>query len=363
MKRFTETEKWRDPWFWKLSSGAKLLWFYVCDNCDAAGVIELHLDLASKDIGHKLEQSHLAELSSRFAVLPCGKLWITGFIRFQYGKLSPDCKPHAKVFDSLSKYQIELEAVDQNQKFRHIVSPEVRKRIIKRDAATCVYTQRRLFDWEIAIDHIFPRSLGGTDDDANLAVMDKELNAMKGEDSVFDFCHRAKLSYSEIIDRLSKATGVASERLQEEDKKKTGRGEEEKKDRKKAQPADLVECKAYAVERGLPESDGEWFWDRGLSSGWRNKGEPFRDWKATLRTWQQIKILPSQKGQVNGHRAELIPVWKQIEIITEEISVHPANPQFRGFNSSTVTEDQRHHLRLKREKLAELKSQQSDLIK
>jgi len=47
-KRFTDSTKWASkPWFRKLSPNAKLLWLYICDTCDVAGVIDLDLEMAS----------------------------------------------------------------------------------------------------------------------------------------------------------------------------------------------------------------------------------------------------------------------------------------------------------------------------
>lgn len=39
--RFTDTEKWRDAWFLDLNPTEKILFNYLCDNCDIAGFIEL----------------------------------------------------------------------------------------------------------------------------------------------------------------------------------------------------------------------------------------------------------------------------------------------------------------------------------
>ncbi len=107
MKRFTETGKWRDPWYRKLSSRAKLLWGWLTDNCDNAGVIDLDLESASFDIGETIEPNHVAELESRLERLKSGKYWIVKFIPFQYGKLSPNCTPHIRVIELLQAHGID----------------------------------------------------------------------------------------------------------------------------------------------------------------------------------------------------------------------------------------------------------------
>jgi len=104
-KRFTDTDKWANrPWFRKLSPTAKLLWLYMCDSCDVAGVIDLDLDMVSFLIGCNVTDSHLGELSKQMETLDCGKLWIVDFVDFQYGNLSPDCRPHTKVISLLKGY-------------------------------------------------------------------------------------------------------------------------------------------------------------------------------------------------------------------------------------------------------------------
>jgi len=101
MKRFTETLKWRDPWFRNLSCRAKLLFFWLLDNCDNAGVIDLDLKAAAFDIGQPVEERHLTEIQSRLQRLADGKWWITKFVTFQYGPLSEGCLPHRRVIASL----------------------------------------------------------------------------------------------------------------------------------------------------------------------------------------------------------------------------------------------------------------------
>ena len=49
--RFTNTDKWRDAWFSELKPIEKLLFNYLCDNCDIAGFIEITIKKWSMDIG------------------------------------------------------------------------------------------------------------------------------------------------------------------------------------------------------------------------------------------------------------------------------------------------------------------------
>jgi len=102
MKRFTETTKWTvNPWFRKLPARLKCLWMFFLDNCDAAGVIEPDWELIAFQIGEPVSAADLAHFDGRVQRLPNGKLWITKFIYFQFGDISPACKAHTPVFKSI----------------------------------------------------------------------------------------------------------------------------------------------------------------------------------------------------------------------------------------------------------------------
>lgn len=103
MKRFTETQKWDDPWFRALSPDAKLIWFWLLDKCDGAGVIDPDFALCEFQTGVKRAFDKMPELESRLATLENGKLLVVKFIEFQQGKLSHDCKAHKPIFDSLKR--------------------------------------------------------------------------------------------------------------------------------------------------------------------------------------------------------------------------------------------------------------------
>lgn len=95
MKRFTETGKWEDPWFGELPPMAKLLWYFLCDNCDHAGVWEVNARLADFKIGAPMPWSECHTwFGDRVRVLPGGKWLLPKFVRFQ----SPHgLKPHDKI--------------------------------------------------------------------------------------------------------------------------------------------------------------------------------------------------------------------------------------------------------------------------
>lgn len=100
-KRFTETEKWKDPWFRKLEPRLKLLWFWMCDQCDAAGVIDPDMELAAFQLGVTVKEPDFLKFEGRVERLENGKWFLKKFIPFQYGELSEDCRAHGPVFRSL----------------------------------------------------------------------------------------------------------------------------------------------------------------------------------------------------------------------------------------------------------------------
>jgi len=56
----------------------------------------------------------------------------------------------------------------------------------------------------------------------------------------------------------------------------------------------LDELKAFAVEIGLPESEGESLFEKWEGNGWKNSGNPIVDWRATAKNWKRRGFLDSQ---------------------------------------------------------------------
>lgn len=59
----------------------------------------------------------------------------------------------------------------------------------------------------------------------------------------------------------------------------------------------LEELKEYCKSIGLHESDGDFMFHKWEESGWKNSGNPVKDWKAGIRKWKSQGWLPSQKVQ------------------------------------------------------------------
>jgi hypothetical protein len=107
-KRFTDSEKWNDKWYRTLSPSFKHAWGYMLDCCDHAGVFERDDELATFRIGCEVDwDSFIEACGHRVLPLGDGKLFIVGFVAFQYGVISEACKAHNPVFTSLRRHGLE----------------------------------------------------------------------------------------------------------------------------------------------------------------------------------------------------------------------------------------------------------------
>lgn len=101
-KRFTDTDKWKKPWFRKLPPKMKLAWFYICDNVDHAGIWPADFDLMSYLLGERVDpQDFRSYFEGRFEEIEPDKFWFPSFIKFQYGSLNPNNRVHQSALSLL----------------------------------------------------------------------------------------------------------------------------------------------------------------------------------------------------------------------------------------------------------------------
>lgn len=106
-KRFCDTELWQKEWFQDLSLLEKITVKYIFENCDCAGVWNANFKLASFIIGEKIDKTIIDTINSKklqFEFLDNGNIFIIDFIKFQYGTLSENCKPHKPIIEKLKNY-------------------------------------------------------------------------------------------------------------------------------------------------------------------------------------------------------------------------------------------------------------------
>lgn len=106
-KRFVDTDLWQKEWFQDLSLKEKILVKYIFENCDCAGVWNGNYKMASFIIGEPVTMENLININNKkeqFTFLENGNVFVLDFIKFQYGTLSENCKPHKPIIEKLKKY-------------------------------------------------------------------------------------------------------------------------------------------------------------------------------------------------------------------------------------------------------------------
>lgn len=131
-KRLTDSEKWEDPWFMDLSNEDRILWLYVLDKCDHAGIWKVNKPLTEFVLRFKIDwDGFISRCGGRIITIK-DKWHIPKFISFQYGVLNPDCRPHRPVIEILKKMDLkgyqypidtdkEQEQVKEQEKYKGIV--------------------------------------------------------------------------------------------------------------------------------------------------------------------------------------------------------------------------------------------------
>ena len=114
--RFTDTEKWSDAWFANLSSKSKLLFLYLCDNCNLTGIIEINYNLWAAHTSLKTVEIKLAlsEISKCYVISNDGEcLFIRNFLKHQRNlPINTQNRAHIKILDIYENYRHKFDNVD-----------------------------------------------------------------------------------------------------------------------------------------------------------------------------------------------------------------------------------------------------------
>lgn len=120
-KRFTDTDKWKKPFLRGLDDPYKLLWLYILDECDHAGIWHVDIEVAQIKIGVPLNIQKATELfKNHIYIIPGEEKWfIRDFITFQYGELNPDNRAHRSVLTILQEEGV----LSSEEKNKPLISP------------------------------------------------------------------------------------------------------------------------------------------------------------------------------------------------------------------------------------------------
>lgn len=108
-KRFVDTDLWQKSWYQELSIKEKILVKFIFEQCDCAGVWDINFRLASFIIGETVSIKDIESINKKnrlFEVFDNDKIFVIDFIKFQYGTLSENCKPHKPIIEKLKKYNL-----------------------------------------------------------------------------------------------------------------------------------------------------------------------------------------------------------------------------------------------------------------
>jgi len=123
MKRLTDTMIWNKEWYQDMDPQEKLLWRYLCDSCDMAGVWDSNWKLASFQLGFVVTETDMGALGDRVQVMANGDILVVDFIEFQYGNLGESSSVHKGVRKCLESHDLSYPFISLN---KALPNPSVR---------------------------------------------------------------------------------------------------------------------------------------------------------------------------------------------------------------------------------------------
>ena len=107
-KRFIDTDVFKKSFIKGLQGSYKLLWFYIINDCNHAGIWEVDYEIAGLRCGFNFDEKTAKEqFKDKIVIFDGGAKWfIPSFINFQYGELNEKNRVHASILAILKKYNL-----------------------------------------------------------------------------------------------------------------------------------------------------------------------------------------------------------------------------------------------------------------
>ncbi len=120
-KRFIDTDIFKKQFIRSLEAPYKLLWVYLINDCNHAGIWEVDFDVAEIRIGLKIDREKSKKVfEGKISVLNGGSKWfLPDFIDFQYGDLKENNRAHLSVISILKKENL----LNEDLSIKPLISP------------------------------------------------------------------------------------------------------------------------------------------------------------------------------------------------------------------------------------------------
>lgn len=108
-KRFTDSEKWQDNWFTELTNDQKVIWIYLLDHCDNAGIWKMNMKNLNYFCSTNISVEYfIFTFQKRLTRIDEELFIINKFCLFQYGPdfLTTKSKPVLSALDKLTQLKI-----------------------------------------------------------------------------------------------------------------------------------------------------------------------------------------------------------------------------------------------------------------
>lgn len=176
-KRFTDTEKWKRPWFRSLSVKQKLIWIYLCDDCDHAGIWYGDFDLMSYQLGFKVMEDDVLDLGK---IEKYGnKYLLMSFFEFQYEHVKETFSAKVSAQNKIEKLKNDSSKIGHSPTVGgdsgESTSISIIKSIIKKGSMRGDENHSQLEE----VYKLYPRKIGKTKGFAKLKVILKNKESLE----------------------------------------------------------------------------------------------------------------------------------------------------------------------------------------
>ena len=105
-KRFTDTEKWNDDWYISLSNDYRIVWQWLLDNCNHAGICKRSIKLLNLMCNTDISEKELIDSMGGRVIVKENNCFIPKFLKFQYANLHSERKVILSVVKELKKHDL-----------------------------------------------------------------------------------------------------------------------------------------------------------------------------------------------------------------------------------------------------------------